>query len=112
MDIPACRAISKGDRSPVAIASIIWSSPKGGMGILPVRMSVDFECISLPIPALRPGPKKTLSNYKGAKGNVCARTRVTGCCKSLWAGEIIALKFSEIVDFRATIARAIEPIHH
>ena len=50
--------------------------------------------------------KKTLSNYKGPKGNVCARTRVTGSRKSLWAGEIIAQKFSEIVDFRATIARA------
>ena len=49
---------------------------------------------------------KTLSIYKGPKGNVCARTRVTGRRKSLWAGEIIALKFSEIVDFRATIARA------
>ncbi len=64
------------------------------------------ECINLPIPALRPGPKKTLSNYKGAKGNVGARIGASGMRKPLWAGEIIALEFSEIVDFRATIARA------
>ena len=50
--------------------------------------------------------KNTQSNYKGPKGNVCARTGASGSRKSLWAGEIIALKFSEIVDFRATIARA------
>ena len=59
-----------------------------------------------------PGHKKTLSIYKGAKDHVCARTRVIGCRKSLWAGEIIALEFSEIVDFRATIARANAQINH
>ena len=53
-----------------------------------------------------PGHKKTLSIYKGAKDHVCARTRVTGGGKSLWAGEIIAQDFSENVDFRATFARA------
>lgn len=44
--------------------------------------------------------------YLWAKGKVCARSGVTACRKCLWAGEIIALDFSEIVDFRATIARA------
>ena len=57
-------------------------------------------------------PPKTLSIYKGAKGIVCARTRVTGRRKPLYWGEIKIVKKFEFADSQATIARAEEKIHH